>query len=194
VSGPLRFVAQQELPEGEPYESFVFRTRTIPTRDNAHDFFNALAWLRFPGLKQRLNELQAAEIARDGIRARRGPVRDAITLLDENGAFLQAPPELLDALVAREWRRLFIDLRPLWEEAKVTVFGHALLDKLLAPRKDLTAHVWLGPADIEAGSLAAKPFAPLPLMGIPLWCPENQNFSFYDDSVVFRAAGPRAAS
>ena len=194
MSGPLRFVAQQELPEGEPYESFVFRTRTIPTRDNAHDFFNALAWLRFPGLKQRLNELQAAEIARDGIRARRGPVRDAITLLDENGAFLQAPPELLDALVAREWRRLFIDLRPLWEEAKVTVFGHALLDKLLAPRKDLTAHVWLGPADIEAGSLAAKPFAPLPLMGIPLWCPENQNFSFYDDSVVFRAAGPRAAS
>ena len=34
--------------------------------------------------------------------------------------------------------------------------------------------------------LAAKPFTPLPLMGIPGWDPGNLNFSFYDDSVVFR--------
>jgi hypothetical protein len=191
--GYFRFVAQHDLPEGEPYESFVFRTRTIPTRDNAHDFFNALAWLRFPALKQRLNEFQATEIARDGVGAQRGRVRDAITLLDENGAFLDAPVEIREALVAREWRRLFIELRPLWEKAHVTVFGHALLEKLLVPRKDLTAHVWLGPPDIDAQALAAKPFAPLPLMGIPGWCPENQDFSFYDDSVVFRPAARRAA-
>src|SRR3954468_4043342 len=76
-AGPFQFVAQHELPDSEPYESFVLRTRTIPTRDNAHDFFNGLAWLRFPELKQRLNELQVAEIARHGIGARRGPVRDA---------------------------------------------------------------------------------------------------------------------
>jgi len=190
-SAPIRFVPQSELPEGEPYESFVFRTRTVPTRDNAHDFFNGLAWLRFPSIKQRLNELQAAEIARDGVVARRGPVRDAITLLDENGAFLDAPPAIMDALIAREWRRLFVDLRPLWQEVTVTVFGHALLEKLLVPRKDLTAHVWLGPDEITAEALAAKPFAPLPLMGIPGWSPENQNFSFYDDSLVFRAAGHR---
>jgi hypothetical protein len=188
---PVRFVPQTRLPEGEPYESFVFRTREVPTRDNAHDFFNGLAWLRFPSLKRTLNERQAAEIARDGIRARRGPVRDAITLLDENGAFLEAPQDIADALVAREWRRLFVELRPSWAEAKVTVFGHALLEKLLAPRKDLTAHVWIGPAGITPEALASKPFAPLPLMGIPGWCPENQNFSFYDDSLVFRAAGHR---
>lgn len=188
-AGPFRFVPQREIPEDEAYESYIFRTRTIPTRDNAHDFFNGLAWLRFPALKQRLNEVQATEIARDGIGGRRGAVRDAITLLDENGAFLDAPSEILEALVAREWRRLFIDLRPLWERTRVTVFGHALLEKLLAPRKDLTAHVWFGPPDIDAVALAAKPFAPLPLMGIPGWCPENQNFSFYDDSLVFRAAG-----
>jgi hypothetical protein len=190
-AGLVRFVAQQGLPEGEAYESFVFRTRTVPTRDNAHDFFNGLAWLRFPDLKLRLNEIQAAELARDGVQGRRGPVRDAITLLDENGAFLDAPAALLDALKSREWKRLFIDLREDWRDARVTVFGHAMLEKLLAPRKDLTAHVWLGPALIDANALAAKPFAPLPLMGIPGWCAENQNFSFYDDSLVFRAAGHR---
>ncbi|MEJ6024202.1 DUF3025 domain-containing protein [Ramlibacter sp. PS4R-6] len=190
-AGAFRFVAQSDMPEGEPYEAFVFRTRSIPTRDNAHDFFNGLAWLRFPQLKQRLNEVQAGEIARDGVGGRRGPVRDAVTLLDENGAFLEAPDALRDALVARDWRRLFVDLRPLWAQAQVTVFGHALLEKLLAPRKDLTAHVWLGPADVTREALATKPFAPLPLMGIPGWSPENQNFSFYDDSLVFRAAGRR---
>jgi hypothetical protein len=190
-SALVRFVPQSELPEGEPYESFIFRTRTVPTRDNAHDFFNGLAWLRFPDLKRRLNEIQAAQIERDGIAGRRGPVRDAITLLDENGAFLEATPDLMDALVSREWKRLFIDLRPQWARARVTVFGHALLEKLLAPRKDLTAHVWLGSPEIDAAALAAKPFAPLPLMGIPGWCRENQNFSFYDDSLVFRAAGQR---
>lgn len=190
AAGDLRFVPHDELPAGEPYEAFVFRTRTVPTRDNAHDFFNGLAWLRFPQVKRRLNEVQAAEIARDGIAGRRGPVRDAITLLDENGAFIEAPAQVREALLARDWRRLFIDLRPLWPQVQVTVFGHALLEKLLAPRKDLTAHVWAGPPGIGPESLAAKPFAPLPLMGIPGWCAGNQNFSFYDDSLVFRAGRP----
>jgi hypothetical protein len=113
-------------------------------------------------------------------------VRDAITIFDENGAFFDAPQALWEALLARDWRRLFVDLRPLWHEAKLVVFGHALLEKLLAPRKDLTAHVWCGPREFTRERLAAKPFTPLPLMGIPGWCAENQNFSFYDDSLVFR--------
>jgi hypothetical protein len=190
-TGAVRFVPQDAMPPGEAYEAFVFRTRTVPTRDNPHDFFNALAWLRFSQLKQRLNAIQAGEIARDGIGATRGAVRDAITLLDENGVFLEGPPEIREALAARQWGELFVGLRPLWAGVTVTVFGHAMLEKLLAPRKDLTAHVWMGPAEIDAQALAAKPLAPLPLMGIPGWCAENQNFSFYDDSLVFRAAGQR---
>jgi hypothetical protein len=180
------FVPQSALAEGEPYESFVFRSRTVPTRDNAHDFFNGLAWLRFPQLKRRLNELQAAEIARDGIGAKRGPVRDAITLLDENGAFLDAPDAVWEALRARDWPRLFVPLRPLWKEVRVTIFGHALLEKLLVPRKDLTAHVWCGPQEFTSDRLAAKPLTPLPVVGIPGWWPGNENVSFYDDSRVFR--------
>jgi hypothetical protein len=186
ASGRITFVAQSELPEGEAYESFIFRTRTCPTRENTHDFFNGLAWLKFPEVKSRLNELQAGEIAVAGVGATRGPVRDAITVFDENGAFLDAPQALWDALLARDWRRLFIDLRPLWREATLVVFGHAMLEKLLAPRKDLTAHVWCGERIFTRESLGAKPFAPLPLMGIPGWCEGNQNFSFYDDSLVFR--------
>jgi hypothetical protein len=189
-AAPVRFVAQTELPEGEPYESFIFRTRLCPTRANAHDFFNGLAWLKFPEVKSRLNELQAGEIANAGVGATRGPVRDAITIFDENGAFLDAPPPLWEALLARDWKRLFVELRPLWKEARVTIFGHAMLEKLLSPRKDLTAHVWCGDRAIATGftreRFAAKPFTPLPLMGVPLWHPGNADFCFYDDSLVFR--------
>ena len=187
----IKFIPASEKPEGESYETFIFRTRGCPTRENAHDFFNGLAWLAFPQEKARLNELQAREIASHGIGARRGAVRDAITILDENGAFLEGPQPLWDALLARDWRLLFVGLRPLWREARITIFGHALLEKLLAPRKDLTAHVWCGPSEFHAERLASKPFTPLPLMGIPGWCRENENFSFYDDSLVFRAPRPQ---
>jgi hypothetical protein len=200
---PVRFVAQAQLPAGVPYEAHIFEGGTCPTRDNLHDFFNGLCWIAMPLAKRRLNALQAAQIAAAGVGGVRGPVRDAITIFDENGALLEAPPALWQALLAREWRRLFVDLRPLWREARLLVFGHALLEKLVHPRKDLTAHVWAiagasgGLQDLDgwlaqqltAERLAAKPFTPLPLLGVPGWCPENQNFSFYDDSLVFRTAG-----
>jgi hypothetical protein len=196
----VRFVPQDQLPPGTPYEQFIFDTGRCPVRPGLHDFFNGLCWLRFPLAKRALNRLQAAEIARHGIGARRGPVRDAITVFDENGALLDAPQELWEALEQRAWRRLFVDLRPLWAQARLLVFGHAMLEKLVAPRKDLTAHVWRAPCALQAGSdadawlaerctadaLAAKPFTPLPLLGVPGWWPGNENFSFYDDSLVFR--------
>ena len=197
---PLRFVPQEELPAGLPYEQFIFETGRCPVRPGRHDFFNGLAWIRFPQAKAALNRLQASEIASGGVAGRRGPVRDAITVFDENGALLQAPPALWDALQAREWRRLFVDLRPLWREARLWIFGHALLEQLAAPRKGLTAHVWRADAALESGAsadawlagrctaegLAAKPFTPLPVLGVPGWWAGNENFSFYDDSLVFR--------
>lgn len=200
---PVRFVAASQLPAGVAYERFIFEQRACPTRENRHDFFNGLAWLGLPATKSRLNELQAAEIARAGVGAVRGPVRDAITVFDENGAVLAAPPPLWQALLARQWRRLFVDLRPLWRQAQLTIVGHALLEQLARPRKGLTAHVlvWPAPAgdlaaldgplaeELTAQRLAAKPFTPLPVLGAPGWWPENENFSFYDDSFIFRAAG-----
>ena len=198
--GPMRFVAACALPAGEPYERFIFQARSVPTRDNLHDFFNGLCWLRFPQLKARLNALQAGQIRRDGIGAVRGPLRDAITVFDENGAVLLAPPALREALQARDWPRLFIGLRPLWQQATLLLVGHALLEKLVSPRKPVTAHVFTTHAAIEsvanmddwlaqtldAPTLARKPFSPLPVLGVPGWWAQNLNFSFYDDPDVFR--------
>ena len=199
---PVRFVQASAQPAGDPYERYIFDSGNCPTRQNLHDFFNGLCWLRLPRSKQRLNAMQAGQIANGGVGAERGPVRDAITVFDENGALLQAPPDLWEALLAREWWRLFVELRPLWRQARLIVFGHALLEKLVLPRKDITAHVWAADAalatmeevdrwlvtQLTEERLAGKPFTPLPLLGIPGWWPENQNFSFYDDSLVFRTA------
>ncbi|MEJ5989928.1 DUF3025 domain-containing protein [Ramlibacter sp. PS3R-8] len=204
TAAPVRFVPQEALPAGTPYEQFVFDTRQVPMRPGAHDFFNALVWLGLPRTKAALNRLQAQEIARLGIGAQRGPVRDAITVFDENGALLQAPAAIWQALQARAWRELFVELRPLWRQARLLVFGHALLEQLAFPRKGLTAHVWRADAAMDslaqadawlagrctAEALAGKPFTPLPVLGVPGWWPENENFSFYDDSLVFRPRRP----
>ncbi len=204
AGAPVRFVPQQALPAGQAYEHFISGSGQCPVRPGLHDFFNGLVWLGLPLAKARLNALQAAQIDAGGVGAVRGPVRDAITVFDENGAVLDAPPPLWDALLERDWRRLFVELRPLWREARLLVVGHALLEKLAAPRKELTAHVWRSPVGLEslaqadarlAGMLAApllatKPFCPLPLLGIPGWAPENRDVCFYDDAQVFRP--PRA--
>ena len=138
---------------------------------------------------------------------RRGAVRDALTLFDENAALLRAPPALVRALRERDWHTLFVTQRAAWQRAELTLFGHALLDKLTQPRKAITAHVWLleqplgdgtaVAATLTAQRLAAKPFLPLPVLGVPGWWAANQDASFYDDPVVFRPAkrnsGPRAA-
>ena len=165
-----------------------------------HDFFNGLCWLRFPQTKKKLNQLQAIEIAQVGVQQLRGAVRDALTVFDENAALLIAPQPLWDALTAREWQKLFVDLRPLWKQAQLILFGHALLEKLVNPRKPITAHVyraqpamnsiteidaWLA-SDVSAAKLSAKPFLPLPVLGVPGWWADNENPSFYRDTLVFR--------
>lgn len=197
---PVVFVPQSALPEGTAYEQYIWDTRRVPTRDNLHDFFNGLVWLQFPRTKRRLNQLQAQAIATDGVQAVRGPLRDALTVFDENGALLQAPDALWDALRARDWQRLFIDLRPLWAQARLVLFGHALLEKLVSPRKPMVAHVFHAPVamnsianvdgwladQMEVSAWSTKPFTPLPVLGVPGWWPANEAPGFYDDAQVFR--------
>lgn len=190
--GHERFVAQHDLPGGEAYEAFIARTGRVPTRDNLHDLLNGLVWLRFPALKLRLNALHAAQLAAEGVGPRRGPLRDALTLFDENGAWWRPPPSLAEALRRRDWRALFVTHRALWSEATPVLIGHALLEKLAAPRKPITAHVWMADSSPEAaqgvdpGAWAHKPFHPLPVLGVPGWWPGNENGAFYDDASVFR--------
>ena len=212
---PVQFVPQHSLPPGEAYEAFIRRTGQVPTRNNLHDLFNGLVWQRFPRAKARLNVLQAAEIARQGVGAVRGPVRDAITVFDENGALLLAPPALWQALLARDWHALLVTHRAMWTNATLVLFGHALMEQLVVPRKNITAHVLVeqfssdfedfaavgsnlgapdGLAALDAAltarltpeRLAGKPFTPLPVLGVPGWWPANADPGFYADTSVFR--------
>ena len=195
--GALRFVPQHVLPDGEAYETFIARTACVPTRDNLHDLFNGLVWLQFPQLKRRLNELQAQQLHQSGVATTRGAVRDALTLFDENAVLWQAPAVLVSALRQRDWRALFVTHRAAWPDARVTLFGHALMEKLTQPRKAITAHVWLVPEAVDLQAhlidtltperLAGKPYLPLPVLGVPGWWPANRDASFYDDASVFRA-------
>jgi hypothetical protein len=192
----IRFVPQEELPSGEAYEAFIARTNRVPTRENPHDLFNGLMWLRYPLVKRRMNALQAHEIARLGTSGARGPVRDALTVFDENGALMQAPSILVDDLRRRDWRGLFVTHRDRWRDARIELFGHALLEKLMQPRKAITAHVWLVDewsdraiaASLTPERLATKPFLPLPVLGVPGWWAQNEAPEFYDDDAVFRPA------
>ena len=200
----VEFVSQSELSSDIAYEAFIFSHKRVPTRNNLHDFFNGLCWLRFPQAKSRLNFLQAQEIASQGVNATRGSLRDALTLFDENVLLLQSSDELWQALQDRDWTKLFGEFRDEWQGAHIVIFGHALLEKLVAPYKSITAHVFRIASDVDAKDdqalddwlatnlqpdyLATKPYLPLPVLGIPGWWPENEDLSFYSDTQVFRVA------
>lgn len=210
---PLRFVPQDALPEGRAYEEFIGATGCVPTRDNLHDFFNALVWLTFPRIKQQLNALQSAQIALAGVGKSRGPARDGATIFDENSALLvvresEQGRALVEALRGHRWQDAFCQRRASFgQDAQVWLFGHALMEKLVAPRKAITAHTWvvfagdevmaLAPdalrewidvcvaGELAAGGLSTASFTPLPVLGLPGWWAQ-QDDAFYADTSVFR--------
>ncbi|KQQ33131.1 hypothetical protein ASF61_13520 [Duganella sp. Leaf126] len=214
---PLSFVPQEALPDGTAYEAFIGATGGVPTRDNLHDFFNGLVWLSFPRIKVQLNALQAAQIARDGVGRSRGPARDGATIFDENAALLvvrdgAAGQALTAALREHRWRAAFLDQRARFgADAEVWLFGHALMEKLVAPRKAITAHTrvvragdaffglghaarraWIDAAvahELATQTLTTADFMPMQVLGVPGWWP-GQDADFYDDASVFRP--PRA--
>ena len=205
ASQALRFVPQEALPQGKAYEEFIGATGCVPTRDNLHDFFNALVWLTFPRIKQQLNALQSAQIALAGVGKSRGPARDAATIFDENSALLVVRDSLdgsalAAALRGHRWQEVFCQRREVFGmDAEVWLFGHALMEKLVAPRKPITAHTRvvtagddyfaLAPSARRAwidehvtAALAAEPlstagFTPLRVLGVPGWWP-NQDAAF----------------
>ena len=219
----LRFVSQDALPEGEAYESFIGTTGNIPTRDNLHDLFNGSIWLTFPKTKALLNYYHMLEIKQQGIGSSRGRVRDTITVFDENGAILvTAEPSIGEALINFDWQASLVAPRDKWDNSKqsnnqsqaaVYIFGHALLEKLLQPRKALCAHSIvihvaqdffalslserIGHLDqkvtdymealLSRPDVTPRKLSPLPILGVPHFWAENANPSFYEDNQVFRS-------
>lgn len=208
----LAFIAQDDLPAGAAYEAHIASTGCVPTRHNLHDFFNASVWFAFPRIKAALNTRQSTAIDALGVGPTRGGVRDALTLFDENALlFACADPALSSALRGFDWSTLLVANRTAWStRCEVRCFGHALLEKLIAPYKACTGHTWIVdvPAEyfsrprasrdawldeaistalLSTEELTSRLFAPLPVLGIPGWWPENEAPSFYDDPAVFRA-------
>jgi hypothetical protein len=218
----IRFIPQDALPAGVAYEQHIGATGGVPTRDNLHDFFNGLVWQTFPLIKRELNALQAAQIAREGVTHARGPARDAATIFDENAALLvvrdaDAGRALVDGLRAHRWHEtLFLRRLDFLRDAQCWLFGHALMEKLVAPRKAITAHVrvlfapdawfdrdwdarraWidaqvaatLAREGLAAEGLTTAGFTPLQVLGVPGWWP-GQDEAFYLDQSVFRPKRP----
>ncbi|WP_394212017.1 DUF3025 domain-containing protein [Psychrobacter piscatorii] len=219
----LQFVSQNALPEGEAYEHFIGTTGNIPTRDNLHDLFNGSIWLTFPKTKAVLNYYHMLEIAKQGISERRGRVRDTITVFDENGAVLvTSDASIGEALIDFDWQASLVTPRAKWDnptqpdnsaQAAVYIFGHALLEQLLQPRKPLCAHsiviyvtqsfFTLPLAErmsylddkvaeymdtlLSKDDVTPRQLAPLPILGVPYFWAENTDTDFYEDSYVFRS-------
>lgn len=211
---PLHFIPQEQLPDGTAYEAHISASGQVPTRENLHDFFNALVWLTFPKIKRQLNALQSAQIASLGIGKSRGPARDAATIFDENAAILvledsEPGRTLLDNLRQHQWQAAFVEQAALFgSQAEVWSFGHALMEKLVKPYKAITAHTWVVWADahfftlewdakrawldhqiaeqLQTHDLTTADYTPLPVLGIPGWWP-GQDAAFYADTSVFRA-------
>ncbi|MDO9216132.1 MAG: DUF3025 domain-containing protein, partial [Lacisediminimonas sp.] len=148
---PVQFVQQASLPAGEPYEAYIGRTGCVPTRDNLHDFFNALVWLGFPQTKARLNQLQFKQLQKLALESgpgayrvgnSRGALRDAATIFDENGMlFIARDRELVNALIDRQWSTALLECKEQFGRSyDVIIFGHALLEKLVRPYAAITGH------------------------------------------------------
>lgn len=204
----------------EAYEARIFRCGEIVTREgNWHDLFNALAWLAFPRTKRELNRAHHECMVGQESR-QRGTARDVLTLFDESGVLVAcADQSLAQLLTGFRWKELFWSRRDDVEnQMRFFVFGHALHEKALRPHAGMTgraiildcdrhflgattvqqlaelderAAAWFGDRKVLASTRLQ---APLPILGIPGWDPDNNRASYYDNTQVFRPGRRSGAS
>jgi hypothetical protein len=215
VSGngvPVEFVPQ-EAKTDEPYETRVYARGKVLTRSrNWHDLFNALVWITFPRSKAAINRHHYRELlARQG-EGLRGTPRDVLTLFDESGVIVvNSEPELGALLRDFKWKELFWQRRSeAVESMRFYVFGHSIYEKALQPYKGITAKTVqfeVAPRELERplpqqlatldarlakyfsdpkALAATEAYAPLPVLGIPGWTPDNEEERYYDDTQHFR--------
>lgn len=203
-----RFAAQTRelLDDGLHYEQRIAEHGLIATREaNWHDLFNALVWLRYPGIKRALNAQQVAEIAVMGAKQRSRP-QCALTHFDEAGVIVVVRDHaLLAQWDAHDWHGLFWRQRSAWLDGRIeaAVFGHALLEHALTPGKLLVGKalafmaapgqvlddaVAVCAEGIATGRLLRDPLElrPLPLSGIPGWHPDNAGEVFHHEADCYQ--------
>ena len=197
------------------YEPRIFLRGEVQFRAQEwHDVFNALVWLTFPRTKAALNERQYRALERqhaDGAR-NRGPAQDALTLLDESGVIVATSDLALGELLANHaWQELFWQRRAeVAEHMQFYLLGHGLYAKMLQPFTGVTGRgmpcvvsadfmalplaAQLEHLDTQvsarignpAREIAARELTPVPLLGIPGWCADNEQPRYYDNSAYFR--------
>jgi hypothetical protein len=209
------FVCQSQLIESaEYYEQIIYQYKRVPTRpDSWHDLFNGLIWLQFPKTKGLLNQQHIEDINQYGLNPRTLR-RNNLTHFDECGVILAVEEGfefLLEALSQHQWHSVFVKHRALWgDKIHSVIFGHANLEMLLHPFIGLTGK-WLGltvdpgfsqlPCNQQRSALDdklfshisqsnlfsfKKPLLPIPLLGIPEFCSENEQATFYQNTDYFR--------
>jgi len=213
---PLRFSASAVAESAAAYETSAYRDGIVPTRaHNYHDLYNALAWLTFPRTKATINRLHIEELARQP-GARRSVARDVLTLFDEGGMIVACSnPSLTELLHGFRWKALFHERRAeVNAQMRFYIVGHALQEKAMTPYKGITAKAMCIPVDraffdlpmesaiAEMDRVAAErlptmlsdtaKLQPIPILGIPGWCAENDAATYYDDTQHFRPGRMRA--
>ena len=204
----------------EKYEPRIFLRGEVQFRaGDWHDVFNALAWLTFPRAKAALNERHYRALERRQARGagNRARVQDALTLLDESGVLVvTADAGLGEMLASHAWKELFWSRRAaVGRDMRFYLFGHGLGEKMLRPFIGVTGRSLICemPRDFLALPLArqldvldaqvarrignalrpltTRDVTPLPLLGIPGWCADNEDERYYDNAAYFR---PRRAT
>lgn len=122
---------------GLAYDASIALHGQVPTRPgNWHDLLNALCFAAWPRSKRALHTRQHRAAAREpqGQPHGRGRERDTLTLFDEGGALVAAADAgatiVHRALHAPDHQALWALLRA--RRARVVLFGHALLEHLVA--------------------------------------------------------------
>lgn len=213
---PIKFVAPADSESTlMHYEKRIAETGEIATRENWHDFFNAMQWLTFPKSKAAISEMHARLLASpvEGTNNMRSIPRDVLTLFDEGGVIVSSADESwLDHIRNFEWKKLFVERRvDLGSGIKFYLAGHSVLEKMLNPFIGVTAKALLLKVDnnfsalshetqlreidsraaewlMNAESLASTHHLhPLPILGIPGWLAANESAGFYNNTHYFRA-------
>ena len=197
-----RFVTQDAtlLADGLHYEERIAQLGAVATRAaNWHDLFNAFVWLRHGAIKRALNARQVSEIERMGPRERSRP-QCALTHFDEAGMIVSLrDPAMLEAWDRHDWFCLFRTHREAWlsGEARVEVFGHALLEHALTPEKLLVGKALVVMGD-DAAEVCARAIAsgavlndpqelrPFPVSGVPGWHVDTDSDAFYFSAPCFQ--------
>ena len=212
---PLRLV-EPALRAGkleQRYEARLFLRGELEVRERDwHDLLNVMVWCLFPLAKAALNERHYRELSARRARGNRGPVEDALTLFDEGGLIVAAADaELTGLLRDFAWKELFWRRRAeVRSSMRFLTFGHAIYEKALSPFPGITARAILlqvpaallpAPAAALAAELdrlaaaviaapaafsATRDLAPVPILGVPGWCADNEREEYYDDTAHFR--------